>query len=471
VARPRKTSDKQSTGTPDRTDEKDAIEDAVVIGETDAPQAENRETAVEETAPETSAEIGLSGEVHEERSEVSELEPESVADRSDPPHEPVEEPAPEPETVVEDARPAGPPPPPPARSGGSIALPLIFGGVIAALAGFAASRFILPDGWSGQGETQAALIELRSVTEAQTARVGELESALAALRAEVAAVPDTTPAVAALREDLGGQVAEAAAAASEATGRLGDLDRQLGEVASRLDELAMRPMPGGLDPASLDSELSEFRGELSAAVEAARAEIVRAQEEAAAIAARAAEDAAAQEAAAAEEAEATRAAAEAAARAAARDAAVSRILAALESGEPYDRDVATLEGVEIPEALSAPAANGVPTLAALAETFPEAARSALDASIRANAGEDPVDRLTAFLRVQTGARSLEPREGDDPDAVLSRAEAAVRSGDLDAALTELSALPDAGQAEMGGWIPSARIRLDALSAAQSLLQD
>jgi hypothetical protein len=469
VAPPRKTSDKNSTGAPDRNDEKDAIEDAVVIGDTDVPEHLEQEAAVEETAPETSAEIGASGEVQEERAASSERE--SVAEPSDPRHEPVDEVAPEPEAVGEDPKPAAPPPPPPVRSGSSIAIPLIFGGVIAALAGFAASRFILPDGWTGQGETEAALIELRSATEAQAARVGALESALAALRDEVAAVPDATSAVAAIQEDLRGQVAEAAAAASQATERLGDLDRQLGEFASRIDELAMRPMPGGLDAASLDAELSEFRGELSAAVEAARAEIVQAQEEAAAIAARAAEDAAAQEAAAAEEAEATRAAAEAAARAAARDAAVSRILAALESGEPYDRDVATLEGVEIPEALSAPAANGVPTLAALAETYPEAARAALDASIRANAGDDPVDRFTAFLRVQTGARSLEPRVGDDPDAILSRAEAAVRAGDLDTALSELSTLPDAGQAEMGGWIQSARTRLDALSAAQSLLQN
>ncbi|MGB0440740.1 MAG: molybdopterin-binding protein, partial [Paracoccaceae bacterium] len=36
--------------------------------------------------------------------------------------------------------------------------------------------------------------------------------------------------------------------------------------------------------------------------------------------------------------------------------------------------------------------------------------------------------LGAFLKTQLGARSLEPREGDDPDAVLSRMEAAAREG-------------------------------------------
>ena len=125
----------------------------------------------------------------------------------------------------------------------------------------------------------------------------------------------------------------------------------------------------------------------------------------------------------------------------------------------------------MPPALSGPAADGVPTLTELVDSYPEAARAALDASIRANVDGGAFDRFTAFLRVQTGARSLEPREGDDPDAILSRAEAAVRAGDLAQALTELAALPEDGQAAMAGWTQSARTRLDALEAAQGLTQN
>jgi HemY protein len=205
-----------------------------------------------------------------------------------------------------------------------------------------------------------------------------------------------------------------------------------------VEELAQRPSPAGLDPASLDAELARFRADLSAAVDEARANVVTAQEEAAAIARQAAEEAAAREAAAAEEAEATRAAAEAAAEAAGRQAALTGILAALDSGEPFEDRLSGLAGAEIPAALSAAAADGVPTLTELVDSFPEAARAALDASIRAGVGGDPLDRVTAFLRVQTGARSLEPRAGDDPDAVLSRAEAALRTGDLPATLAEIS---------------------------------
>jgi len=66
--------------------------------------------------------------------------------------------------------------------------------------------------------------------------------------------------------------------------------------------------------------------------------------------------------------------------------------------------------------------------------------------------------------VQTGVRSLEPREGNDPDAVLSRAEAAVRAGDLGAALDEITALPDPGQAALADWAATAQTRADALGA-------
>jgi hypothetical protein len=461
VARTRKTPGTQSPEAAETQDDNDRIEDAVVIGEPspagdEPPPASARDAGVEDTAPEAIPEIAGAEDIRRDGEASGPAQPDG------PEIAPAQEPPPE-EPRAQQA----PPAPEPRRSGASVAMPLIFGGVIAALAGFAAARFVFPDGWPGQGDTQAVLAELQSATEAQIARIADLEAALATLQGDVAAAPDPAEAVASLEESLSGQMT---AAASEASERIAALDLQLGQLTARVEELTMRPAPEGLDPASLDAELSRFQSELSAAVEEARSGIVAAQEEAAAIAQRAAEEAAAQEAAATEEAEATRAAADAAAEAAERQAALARILAALDSGEPYAEDLAAL-GAEAPPALAAPAADGVPTLAALAESFPEAARAALDASIRAGAGEGAIDRLTAFLRVQTGARSLEPRDGGDPDAVLSRAEAALRAGDLTAALTELSALPEAGQAEMAGWAEAARTRLDALEAARGLSQD
>ena len=63
---------------------------------------------------------------------------------------------------------------------------------------------------------------------------------------------------------------------------------------------------------------------------------------------------------------------------------------------------------------------------------------------------------------------MEPREGDDPDAILSRAEAAVRSDDISTALAEIAALPQAGQDVLADWSAKAQTRADALAAFAEL---
>jgi hypothetical protein len=478
VARTRKTSD-DGSNTPSGTDSADRIDDAEIVNDTSGRSAPD-DAPLEETTPQPEDEVSTSrdGDLEHNAEVGTPVEDTaSAADdavrRDDPP--PEAEPAEAETTVAEPPRQEAPaeareepPPPPPAaqRGSGGLLLALVFGGLIAALAGVAAARFLFPDGWPGQGDTAAQIAALQSTLEDRDARLAELESALAGLGDRIGAIPDPAAAAEQVRAELGGQIAAAAASASEAAARMSAVEDGLADLGARVEELAMRPMPEGLDAASLDAELQEFRQELSAAVDEARGQIVGAQEEAAAIAARAAEEAAALEQAAAEEAEALRAEAESAAETAAREAAIAGIRAAVESGEPYSEELAALG--DVPSALAGPADQGVPTLAALVDGFAPAARAALDASIRATMGEGAMDRLGAFLRVQTGARSLEAREGDDPDAVLSRAEAALRAGDLDAALAELATLPEAGQAAMAGWTDAARTRLEAAAAARAL---
>jgi len=69
---------------------------------------------------------------------------------------------------------------------------------------------------------------------------------------------------------------------------------------------------------------------------------------------------------------------------------------------------------------------------------------------------------------QIGGRSVEPREGDDPDAILSRTEAAVTSGDLGAVLAEVSALPEGAQATMADWVAMVETRVAADAAMAEL---
>lgn len=165
----------------------------------------------------------------------------------------------------------------------------------------------------------------------------------------------------------------------------------------------------------------------------------------------------------------TSAEAAAAAQRAANIAALNQIEAALDTGATFADSLAPLaEQAEIPPALSQVAEVGVVTLAELQDRFPAAARAALIVSIQDSTGEGLGDRLTAFFRVQTGARSLSEREGDDPDAILSRAEAALKSGRLADSLALIATLPQVGQDEMADWVQPAATRQAAVEGHAAL---
>ncbi|MEO9457591.1 MAG: hypothetical protein ABJG56_01285 [Lentilitoribacter sp.] len=149
-------------------------------------------------------------------------------------------------------------------------------------------------------------------------------------------------------------------------------------------------------------------------------------------------------------------------------AAVTRITAAIESGAPFATALEDLEATgvtDIPDELKDAALDGVVTLASLQAMVPDAARAALSASpADADAG------LGGFLKRQLGARSVTPKEGNDPDAILSRIEGATRQGHLTDALAEAESLSPEAKAAMSDWIESATNRLAVTSASEALLQ-
>lgn len=381
----------------------------------------------------------------------------------------IAEPAADP--VVERSEPVAAAPrlaPAPARSAGIVGM--VLGGVIAAGAGFGLSQ-VVPQGWPIQADTTLAT------------RLSAAEAELAKLTAKVAELPAPAPPIvpdfgpvearidelSARLDAVEGTVkqAEAAIAALPAPGA--DASARIDALEGRLAAIEALPpgsvVQGGGDPvavAALKGEIDALRAEVQAPndpAQAAVAEVTAAAEAAKAALAEATAEAAT-----------LKAEAEAAAQAGRTQAALGRMRAALESGLPFETAVADVQatGAEVPEVLTALAAAGIPTLASLRDRFPEAARRALDDSLRADLGDSTVERLGSFLRTQVGARSLEPREGTDPDAVLSRAEAAVAEGRLADALTELQGLPDPGKAAMADWTADAQHRLDAAAAVDAL---
>ncbi len=393
--------------------EADQVQDAVILEEADQvgvpeePQADTEDaTPVELDEPE----------------------------RADPPE--VEDTA---ETVAaeshEKTRPAPPPVAAPQKSGPGF-FTMLLGGAAAAAIGFGASQYLGNDAWPFSGRSSG----IEDLTQQVSGQTEQLETVSAQVQALQSGADK-------LASDLSG-LATLQTAQDELRQSLASLTESQSAFAQRLTDLENRPISdAGADKdavAAYQQQLAAMRAMFEAElkrIEAAQSNVSTLEEAAAAQA-----------------------------KAAMSRATVARLQAAIDSGSPYPDVVDALAGagVDVPVALASQAAQGVPSLGDLQQSFPAAARAALDASIRAQAESGEVDKLTAFLRRQLGTRSLEPKEGTDPDAILSRAEAALRDGDLSVVLSELGGLTAAGAESMAAWMTTARLRQDAVSAVAAL---
>lgn len=315
------------------------------------------------------------------------------------------------------------------RRGGAV--PLVLAGVITALIGFLAGRSELLDPYLPGGSTGGSDVNGVSVE-----RVEGLSAEITGLRDQIAAVDARVDAVPAPAE-------------SPDLSALEDMTARLAEIDARLSVLEARPVPtageseavAGVDPEELAALTRQLAAQ-QAAVDTLQARLDAAQAEATA------------------EAELTLA-----------RAALNRLVAAVDSGAPFADALNELDAVtdfDIPEALRATAADGVATLTELQVQVSDAARTALAAA--RNSGEAETEGLGGFLKRQLGQRSLEPRDGDDADAVLSRIEAAIRGGNLSGALAEAEALPPSARDTLSDWLGAVRTRLDVLEAADAMMQ-
>ncbi len=145
------------------------------------------------------------------------------------------------------------------------------------------------------------------------------------------------------------------------------------------------------------------------------------------------------------------------------DALATRVLA----GEPYAAVLAEVEalvGHAAPEALSAHAASGLVPPARLAERLPAAARAAIKAEARAGGDGSPTGRVASWLQSQVFVMPTEEQAGDDLAARVSRIEARLSEGELEAALAEAEGLPRAARRAMSDWTGALRRRVEAEAA-------
>jgi len=401
----------------------DKIETVDLAGPEDAEQkSEDRKGESTEDAKKPDADKPVEEEAAAEADQPASTETLLEAEPEQEKPTPEEQPAPE-EAPTEVAT---------EKRGGFVSM--LLGGAAAAAIGFGVAQFVdLPIGQNPSADIEAAL-------DAQTARLSEIENAVAAASDDSAIMSQISNLQATVEADQ-----------AATTQGLDDLTSKLAELDARLTEVEKLPVSGS---AASSSAVAAYERELQALremFEAQRAEIQSIASTAAAqveSAERLAKEAAVQ-------------------------AAVSRIEAALDSGGPFAEalnDLKSVGNIEIPAELGAIATAGAPTQMGLQEQFPDAARAALQASIQLGVEDGTTSRLTAFLRTQLGARSLEPREGDDPDAILSRAEAALRDGDIERSLAEIATLPNVGQDALANWVANAMARQSALAAVEKLTE-
>lgn len=322
------------------------------------------------------------------------------------------------------------------RKGGFV--PLLLGGVLAGAIGLGAGYYLATGGLlptAADIETLSA--ETSQGLQAQSDRLDTLSERLAAT--ETPDLSGLEAGQARLRDALDGLTARVAAA-----------EDRLDDLAGRVGTLAERSLTEGASAAAVAAFDAELK-KLQQAMADQRAEIAAMTE-----------DARAMESSAQETAQTTM-----------RRAALSRVLTALDTGGGYADALADLRsaGASVPDILARSAPGGIATLSDLQARFPDAARAALAAARAAAVETGETGGATAFLRNVLGVRSLEPRAGDDPDAILSRAEAATREGRLTDALAEIDALPQIARTELGDWTADARARLDVIAAAQKLSEE
>ncbi|OOY29553.1 hypothetical protein BMI90_04765 [Thioclava sp. L04-15] len=386
----------------------EAVEAAEPVSEpTESETLEN--DAAETTATDVESVTETSAEDHSETIDTAEPE-ESAEPEAEPPAEPTPEPVAAPQQVV-------------VKKGGFGSA--LIGGVVAAVIGAGAAIYALPQlppsmieklGLAGSTQDAERLAALEAKLDAEAKKIDALGEDLASLKSVQPPAPDLS----------GVQTA---------------LDQISAEVRGNKSAVEdLKTQIAGM----VQGDNGAAQAGIEAAAKAAEERIKQAEEQA----------------------QALKAQSEAAAKATMTQAAAARVKAALDAGAPLDSPLADLRaaGIAVPAALS----GDIPTLQSLQASFPDAARAALDAARRAEAGTSLGDRAGAFLMSQIGARSVAPKEGDGADAVLSRAQADVDAGQIAAALDEIGKLPEPAQAPLADWVSKAQARVAALDAANQL---
>jgi hypothetical protein len=155
--------------------------------------------------------------------------------------------------------------------------------------------------------------------------------------------------------------------------------------------------------------------------------------------------------------------------------AAQALRASVERGDPFAAELAAAKAAAPdPQALAALepfAAAGLPSGVALAGQLSDLAPAMLRASNAPTPTGGFLDRLQANAERLVRVRPIDEAPGDDPAAVISRAQSKAARSDFAGALSELNALPANMRAPAEDWIQRVEARNAALAASRRLVSD
>lgn len=338
------------------------------------------------------------------------------------------------EEVIEESIPAiSEPTPEPAR--GASPIWMLLGGLVAGGIGYGVATF--------QGGSDDSSVN--STLSSQSDEIAQLQAQIAELSTPV---------------DLSGIEGSVADLTAQTTESLAAVDENIAGLAARLDVVEKQPSADGTlqeaavaayqrDIDALRAQIEAQQSEMSEMMTATAAQLAQTREEAVAIEENAVANA----------------------RAATARVALTKVDSAVDSGAPFGAPLAELTealGISAPQAL-ADTADGVTTLAELQQAFPAAAREALNTARSEGASGEAEGGIGSFLRSQLNVRSVAPQEGDSVDAILSRAEAALKDNRLADTMAEVAGLPEVARATLTDWSAMAETRLAAQDAVAELV--
>ncbi|MEA2987178.1 MAG: hypothetical protein QOD94_3432 [Alphaproteobacteria bacterium] len=148
---------------------------------------------------------------------------------------------------------------------------------------------------------------------------------------------------------------------------------------------------------------------------------------------------------------------------------------AVERGDPFVAELSATKMAGIDPRALAPlepfAANGVPSAALLARQLSDLAPEMLKVIAAPTPAGGFLDRLQANAEKLVRIRPTDEALGDDPAAVVSRAQAKAARSDFTGALAELNALPATVRAPAEDWIKKVEARNAAMDASRRVVAD